>query len=87
MTVSVTGMIPGEPVAPADVTVTAPSYFPAVSPAMSTLTVSMDGALPPAGVAESQVALSDAVQESVPPPAFVNDIGCEAGLAPPAWPV
>ena len=87
VTVRVTGMLIGEPVAPAEVIVTDPLYVPAASPEMSTLTVTVDGAAPLAGVAECQVALPDAAQESVPPPAFVTDIVWEAGLAPPAWPV
>ena len=87
MTVRVTGMLIGEPVAPVEVIVTVPLYVPAPNPEMSTLTDTVDGATPLAGVAESQVALPDAAQESVPPPAFVTDIVWEAGLAPPAWPV
>ena len=87
MTVSVTGMLIGEPVAPVEVIVTVPLYVPAANPEMSTPTDSVDGATPLAGVAESQGALSDAVQESVPPPVFVTDIVWEAGLASPAWPV
>jgi hypothetical protein len=51
---------------------------------MLTLTDTVDGVVLLAGVTESQVALLDAVQRSVPPPAFVTDIDWEAGLAPPA---
>jgi hypothetical protein len=54
---------------------------------MSTLTDTVDGAAPLVGVTESQVALPDAAQRSVPPPAFVTEIVWEAGLASPAWPV
>jgi len=87
VTVSDTGMLTGEPVTPVEVIVTVPLYVPAPNPEVSTLTDTVDGASPLAGIAESQVALSDAAQESVPPPAFVTDIDREAGLTPPAWPV
>jgi len=80
-------MLTGEPVTPVEVIVTVPLYVPAPNPEVSTLTDTVDGASPLAGIAESQVALSDAAQESVPPPAFVTDIDWEAGLAPPACPV
>jgi len=87
VTVRVTGVLIGEPVAPVEVIVTVPLYAPAPNPEMSTLTDTVDGATPLAGVAESQGALPDAVQENVPPPASVTDIVWEAGLASPAWPV
>jgi len=54
---------------------------------MSTLTDTVDGAAPLVGVTESHVVLPDAVQRSVPPPAFVTEIVREAGLASPDWPV
>jgi len=86
VTVSVTVMLTDEPVAPAEVIVTVPLYVPAPNPEVSTLTDTVDGATPLAGVAESQGALLDAAQESVPPPAFVTDTAWETGLAPPSWP-
>ena len=87
MTVRVTGMLSGEPVTPVEVIVTVPLYVPAASPERSTLTDTVDGAAPLSGFAESQVALSDAAQGSVPPPAFVTDTAWDAGLASPVWPV
>ena len=87
MTVRVTGMLIGEPVAPVEVIVTVPLYVPALNPEVSTLTDTVAGAEPLPGVAESQGALLDAAQESVPPPAFVTDIVWEAGLAPPTCPL
>jgi hypothetical protein len=67
-------MLTGEPVAPAEVIVTVPLYVPAPNPEVSTLTDTVAGAEPLPGVAESQGALLDAAQESVPPPASVTDI-------------
>jgi hypothetical protein len=68
-----------------------PVYVPAASPVVFTDTTSVLGAVPEVGVTLSQLppdvvdALADHV--SVPPPAFVNETFCAAGLAPPAVPL
>ena len=58
---NVTGIDLGEPVAPAAVTITAPVYVPAASPAGEAVTVSVPGALPDAGVTASHAASSAAL--------------------------
>ena len=58
---NVTGIVFGEPLAPAAVTVTDPLYVPAASPAGEAVTVSVPGALPDAGDTASHAASSEAV--------------------------
>src|ERR687888_506106 len=85
VTVSVTAIVFGEPVAPAvvAVTVTVAVYVPAASPVTDGLTESVAGAVALAGVTVSHDASSDAVTSNVPPPVFVTDTVCAAGFAPP----
>src|SRR4051794_12804698 len=54
---------------------------------MSGLTVTVPEPVPDAGVTPSQLALSDAVQDSVPPPELLTVSVLAAGLAPPAVPL
>jgi len=86
-TVRVTGMLFAEPEAPVEAIVTVPLYVPPTKPERSTLTDTVNGAMPTAGVTESQVASLDAAQRGDTPPGFVTDIDWEGGFAPPAWPV
>src|SRR4051794_29163242 len=83
-TVSVTGIVLGEPPAPEAVTVTSVVYGPAAKPVMPGVTVTVPEFVPPAGDTLSQLALSEAVQFSVPPPGLLTASVLAAGLAPPA---
>ena len=83
LTLSVTLIVFGDPVAPAAATVTAVVYVPAESPAIDGVTVSVAGADPDAGETLSHDTDSDAVKLSVPPPVLVMLAVCAAGLAPP----
>src|SRR3954452_1184392 len=84
VTVSVTGMVFGEPVAPEAVTVTLPLYVPAPRPEMLGVTVSVCGAVPEAGDTVIHVASSEAVNDSVPAPVLDTSIVLAAGSVPPA---
>src|SRR5690349_6778203 len=53
---------------------------------MSGVTVIVPESVPPEGERLSQLALSDAVQLRVPPPALLTPIVFAAGLGPPAVP-
>jgi hypothetical protein len=44
----------------------------------------MAGAVPDAGERPTHAALADATHESAPPPVFVIEIPCAAGVVPPA---
>jgi len=55
-------------------------YVPAAKVAGLTETDSVAGAVPEAGESPIHVALDEAVQESVPPPVFVIEIPCVAGV-------
>src|SRR4051794_41859710 len=50
---------------------------------MSGVTVSVCGAVPDAGATDIHVASSDAVNDSVPPPALETSMVLPAGFAPP----
>jgi hypothetical protein len=41
------------------------------------------GAVPDAGESPTHVALAEAIHESAPPPVFVIEIPCAAGIVPP----
>src|SRR3954470_2537751 len=60
-TVSVTGIVLGEPVAPGAVTVTVAVYVPGLRPPASTDSATLCGAVPLAGDSDSQLASSDAL--------------------------
>jgi hypothetical protein len=83
-TVRVTGTCFGEPLTPADVTVTVAVYVPAASPATLTEAVRSAGAEPLPGVTDSHDASSLAVNDRVPPPVLLTDSVLVAGLDPPA---
>jgi hypothetical protein len=83
-TVSVTGISFGDPLTPADSTVTTAVYVPAASPAVLAVTLRSRGALPLAGVTESHPASSVAVKGRMPPPVLATFSVFAAGLAPPA---
>jgi hypothetical protein len=83
-TVSVTGIVFGELSAPTADTVTSVVYVPADSPLIDGVTVIVPAPVPLAGDTLSQLALSDAVQSSVPEPAFDTLSVFAAGLEPPA---
>src|SRR3954463_5591706 len=68
LTVRVTGIVFGEPVAPVAVTVTSVVYVPAARPVIEGVAVIVPAFVPLAGDTLSQVALSDAVQSKVSPP-------------------
>jgi len=70
-TVSVTGTLSGELDAPVALTVMVPLYVPAASPLILTEAVSVEGAVPLAGLTLSHEALSVAVQLNVPPLALL----------------
>jgi hypothetical protein len=80
-------MLFAEPEAPVEAIVTVPLNVPPTNPERLTLTDTVNGAMPTAGVTKSQVASLDAAQRGDTPPASVTNIDWEAGLAPPAWPV
>ena len=65
-------------------TVTSVVYVPAARPVIDGVTVIVPALVPLVGDRLSQLALSDAVQFSVPPPALLTDSVLAAGLAPPA---
>jgi hypothetical protein len=71
LTVKVTGTLTGVLVAPAALMVIVPLNVPAASPLMLTDAVSVDGAVPLAGLTVSHDASSVAVQLSVPAPVLV----------------
>ena len=84
LTVSVTVIVFGEPVAPVAVTVTSVVYVPAASPVIDGVTVIVPAFVPLAGDTLSHVALSDAVQSIVPPPVLLTASVLAAGSEPPA---
>src|SRR4051794_40098353 len=79
-TVSVTGIVFGDPVAPAAVTVTVAVYVPAPRPVVSAATVRSRGALPLAGATESHAASSDALKLSAPSPLLETVSVLDAGF-------
>jgi hypothetical protein len=82
-TVKVTGIVFGDPDAPAAVTVTSVVYVPAVRPLTDGVTVIVPAFVPLPGETVSQVALSATVQSIAPPPVLLTDSVFAAGLAPP----
>src|SRR5262249_29089408 len=84
LTVNVTGTLTGVLVAPVALMVIVPLYAPAASPLMLTEAVSVEGAVPLAGLTVSHEASSLAVKLRVPPPVLVTLIVWLAGLLPPA---
>src|SRR2546423_1177145 len=84
LTVSVTVIVFGDPVAPVAVTVTSVVYVPAARPVIEGVTVIVPVFVPLAGDTLSHVALSDAVQSIDPPPVLLTDSVLAAGSEPPA---
>src|SRR4051794_24647441 len=84
LTVSVTVIVFGEPVAPVAVTVTSVVYVPAARPLIDGVTVIVPVFVPVAGDRLSHVALSDAVQSIDPPPVLLTESVLAAGSDPPA---
>ena len=82
-TVSVTGTVFGEPVAPGALIVTVAVYVPAARPFVDGVTVTVPGPEPFAGETASQSASSAAVQLSVPVPSLPTEIVFASGLGPP----
>src|SRR4051812_6497333 len=87
LTVNVTGIVAGEPPAPLAVTVTSVVYVPGARPEVSGVTAIVPAPVPLAGATLSQLAFSDAVQFSEPPPVFVTLSVLAAGLEPPCVPL
>ena len=87
ITVSVTGTDCGVLVAPVAVIVIVPLYVPAVRLAVFTLTVTVLGAEPEAGLRVNHAALSLTDQLMVPPPVFVMLSVWLAGFKAPCVPV
>jgi hypothetical protein len=81
-TMSVTGIVRGEPVAPAAPTVTLAVYVPGARPVVSGVTVTVPAPVPPAGATLSHGASSDAVQSSVPAPVLATSSVLAAGFVP-----
>jgi hypothetical protein len=87
VTTSVTGIVPGLPPAPAEVTVTVPLYWPAARPerADALMDTLMEDGTVPLGVAESQEAPPEVevevVNEIPDVPEMLTD--CAAGVLPP----
>src|SRR3954470_4215591 len=84
LTVSVTVIVFGDPVAPVAVTVTSVVYVPAARPVIDGVTVIVPVFVPLAGDRLSHVALSAAVQSIDPPPVLLTDSVLAAGSEPPA---
>ena len=84
LTVSVTVIVFGEPVAPVAVTVISVVYVPAASPVIDGVTVIVPAFVPLVGDTLSHVALSDAVQSIVSPPVLLTASVLAAGSEPPA---
>src|SRR5690349_17993811 len=84
LTVSVTVIVFGEPVAPVAATVMSVVYVPAARPVIDGVTVIVPVSVPLAGDRLSHVALPDAVQFIVSPPVLLTDSVLAAGSEPPA---
>src|SRR4051794_8626803 len=84
LTVSDTGTVTGDPAAPGAVTVIDVVYVPAARLVLLGVTVIVPVPVPDVGEMLSQVALWDALQLSVPPPALLTLSVLAAGLAPPS---
>src|SRR4051812_12088695 len=80
-------MVFGEPVAPVEVTVTAPLYVPALRPERFEAIESVPEFVPDAGETVSQAELLDAVQFIVPAPVLETLTDWAAGLEPFAVPL
>ena len=78
-----TGIVAGELCAPGAVTVICPVYVPTASPDTAVVICSVNGAVPEPGDAESQLALVEAVKDSVPVPVLVIESSPGAGTADP----
>src|SRR5689334_6596933 len=83
VSVSVTGTLAGEPVAPVAVIVSSPLSVPVASPEMSMLTLSALGAVPFAGATVSHDWLLAEVNVRVPLPVLLIFKLSGAGFAPP----
>ena len=84
VTVSVTGMVLGEPEAPEAETVMVPVYVPAERLPELMETVAVPLFEPDEGETESQVWFPEAPQLMMPPPTFETEKDCELGELPTA---